>query len=79
MNTPEAVKKRSAGLLGRIRARAGFLGAITVFAAASAARADELTSPPDPQKPWFQWLFTVAFLVLCCVVAFKNPKRSHLG
>lgn len=29
-------------------------------------------------KPWIQWLFGAAFVVLCLGIAFKNPHRSHL-
>ncbi|MFH0981034.1 MAG: hypothetical protein V2A79_05795 [Planctomycetota bacterium] len=34
-------------------------------------------SDPKPEKPIFQWLFSVVMVGLVCAVAFKNPKRSH--
>ena len=29
-------------------------------------------------KPWLQWLLATLFAVMCLLVAFKNPHRSHL-
>lgn len=48
----------------------------TVFVAL--ARAEETTGPADAAKPWLQWLLAFAFGGLCCGIAFKNPKRSHM-
>ena len=45
----------------------------------SAALAEQQTTPPDPEKPLWQWLILVGFIALCCAVAFKNPKRSHMS
>jgi hypothetical protein len=42
------------------------------------ALAAQETSPPLGEKPWLQWLLALAFVGLCCGVAFKNPKRSHM-
>lgn len=42
------------------------------------ALAAQEASPPDVEKPWLQWLLVLAFVGLCCAVAFKNPKRSHM-
>ena len=46
---------------------------------ASVAWAEEIASPSDGDKPVWQWVFMIVFVVLCCVVAFKNPKRSHMS
>ncbi|MFQ5491017.1 MAG: hypothetical protein ACE5GE_09875 [Phycisphaerae bacterium] len=42
------------------------------------ARAEQVASPPEAPKPWLQWLLVLAFAGLCCGIAFKNPKRSHM-
>jgi hypothetical protein len=41
--------------------------------------AQETTEPPEPSKPVFQWLFALGITIVCVAVAFKNPRRSHLG
>ncbi len=46
---------------------------------ASVAWAEEMTAPPDAEKAIWQWSCMIVFVVLCCVVAFKNPKRSHMS
>ena len=37
----------------------------------------DMASNPDAQKPVFQWLFSLVMVGVVCVVAFKNPKRTH--
>ena len=32
----------------------------------------------ESEKPVFQWLAAVLFMVGCVAIAFKNPHRSHL-
>ncbi|HEY3244313.1 MAG TPA: hypothetical protein VGM03_13285 [Phycisphaerae bacterium] len=35
-------------------------------------------NPPDPpDKPVWQWIFTVIFAGVLGAIAFWNPKRSH--
>ncbi len=41
--------------------------------------AQETVNPPEPSKPVFQWLFALGITIVCVAVAFKNPRRSHLG
>ncbi len=41
--------------------------------------AQESVNPPEPSKPVFQWLFAIGITIVCVAVAFKNPRRSHLG
>ena len=41
--------------------------------------AQEVVKEPTPTKPVFQWLFAIGMALLCCAIAFKNPKRSHMG
>ena len=36
-------------------------------------------NPPEPEKPVLQWVFAIAITIVCVAVAFKNPRRSHLG
>jgi len=43
------------------------------------ALAQQSSSTPTSETPWMQWLLFVAFVLLCCGIAFKNPKRTHLG
>ncbi|MFW6146019.1 MAG: hypothetical protein ACOC7R_01645 [Planctomycetota bacterium] len=33
----------------------------------------------DPKGGWIKWLVLAVFLVGIGAVAFKNPKRTHLG
>jgi hypothetical protein len=44
-----------------------------------AALAQQPVEPPAPEKPIFQWLFALGLTAVCCGIAFKNPRRSHLG
>ena len=46
---------------------------------ASVAWAEEIITPPEADQPVWQWMCMLVFVVLCCVVAFKNPKRSHMS
>ncbi|MCP4248759.1 MAG: hypothetical protein GY778_17080 [bacterium] len=67
-----------------LRSRLGrWIRAATVVLAtlggASVAWAEETTSPPEADKPLWQWVCMLGFVVLCCAVAFKNPKRSHMS
>ncbi len=41
------------------------------------ARAEANASPPDAPSQWLEWILVIAFLGLCCGIAFKDPKRSH--
>jgi hypothetical protein len=41
--------------------------------------AQEPIGPPEPTKPVFQWLFAIGITLVCVAIAFKNPRRSHLG
>ena len=41
------------------------------------AWAVQRASEPKPEKPIFEWIFSLVMVGLVCVVAFKNPKRSH--
>ncbi|UCG16891.1 MAG: hypothetical protein JSV19_02420 [Phycisphaerales bacterium] len=41
--------------------------------------AQQPVKEPSPSKPVFQWLFAIGMTLLCCAIAFKNPKRSHMG
>jgi hypothetical protein len=45
----------------------------------SLALAEKEAGPPTEEKPWLQWILLIAFVILCTSIAFKNPKRSHLG
>ncbi len=50
-----------------------------LFMIPAPAHAETTTSPPTPGVPWLEWLLVFAFVGLCCAIAFKNPKRSHLA
>jgi hypothetical protein len=45
----------------------------------SVAQAATETSGPDAGKRWLEWLCMLVFMALCCAIAFKNPKRSHMA
>jgi hypothetical protein len=47
------------------------------YGAVPTAWAINRAGEPNPQKPIFQWLFSVVMVGLICAIAFKNPKRSH--
>ena len=46
---------------------------------APVALAQTTVPPPAESKPVFQWIFAAAMVILVCIPAFKNPRRSHLG
>ena len=43
------------------------------------ALAQHTALPPKQAKPVFQWLAALVMAGLCCAIAFKNAKRSHMG
>lgn len=53
------------------------MGAVAVWVPIALAQNE--AGSPRPSKPVFQWLAALAMTALCCVIAFKNAKRSHLG
>lgn len=70
---------RSCESRGRLKTAVGaVLATWLVAVGSSVARAATETSPPDDSKPWLQWICMLAFVALCCAIAFKNPKRSHM-
>ena len=70
---------RWCGSLERLGKRAATLFVLVLAQAnVPTALAAQETSPPDAEKPWLQWLLALVFVGLCCGVAFKNPKRSHM-
>ena len=70
---------RSCGLGKRITMAVGGIVAIGLLALGpSVAQAATETSPPEAGKRWLEWLCMLAFTGLCCAIAFKNPKRSHM-
>lgn len=63
----------------RIRLLAGAVGLTwlpSFFLAV--ANAETTTTPIPADKPLLQWVLMLAFAILCCGIAFKNPKRSHM-
>ena len=73
-------QRRSQRRTGLARARRA-LAACTILwmtcGAVPAAMAVDVASNPDAQKPIFQWLFSLVMVGVVCVIAFKNPKRTH--
>lgn len=70
---------RSSGFRGRLKTAVGaVLATWLVAVGSSVARAATEASPPEDSKPWLQWICMLAFVALCCAIAFKNPKRSHM-
>jgi hypothetical protein len=43
------------------------------------ALAQNTALAPKPSKPVIQWLAALGMAGLCCAIAFKNAKRSHMG
>jgi len=63
----------------RLTRRVGAVAATCLLAfSSSLAWAAEEATLPDADKPWLQWLCLLGFMGLCCAIAFKNPKRSHM-
>lgn len=70
---------RSCGLGKRIRMAVGGIVAIGLLTLGpSVAQAAMEASAPEAGKRWLEWLCMLAFTALCCAIAFKNPKRSHM-
>ena len=70
---------RRADLLGRLSRGAVTARAVVLaYASAPNVLGAQKTSPPDAETVWLPWLLILAFATLCCAVAFKNPKRSHM-
>lgn len=52
---------------------------VVVFAlSASTAWAQRPTKPPGDDSVTMQWSIAIGLMVVICVSAFINPKRSHL-
>jgi hypothetical protein len=34
--------------------------------------------PAKPTKPFLPWIAAIVLAGLCCAIAFKNPKRTHM-
>ncbi len=56
---------------------------LTIAASCGAALAagDGFEGGPvtDPKGGWIKWVVVAVFLVGVGAIAFKNPKRTHLG
>ena len=80
MRTARGMTDPAVPLLTKLRTALTVLApTLVVHLFAPAALAEQTTQPPEPDKPWLQWMLVFAFLALCCGIAFKNPKRSHQG
>jgi hypothetical protein len=58
----------------------GTLAAMATWAWVPCAMANEVTKngPSDAGRPVYQWIAAIVFAALCCAIAFKNPRRSHM-
>lgn len=62
------------------RLAGGFLAAVvTVHAATSEALAQKVATPTDEDGGMLSWLIAAGIIVVVCLSAFINPKRSHLN
>ena len=73
--------KRWGGCLSRRfrRVMAAVVAAGWTLAVVPVAAAQQEVSAPEAGKAWLQWLCLLGIAGLCCGIAFKNPKRSHMG
>jgi len=65
--------------------RAGFAVGVLLLSAAPALaqNADKVLPPFDVaglehKKIWVPWVFAFLFAAGCILIAFKNPRRTHL-
>lgn len=75
MNQGSQIRQAGRSVLQRAVLTAGALQAWWV----ALAHAQKETGPPEESKPIIQWVCVVIFAGLCIAIAFKNPKRTHLG
>ncbi|MBN1512715.1 MAG: hypothetical protein JXB13_11935 [Phycisphaerae bacterium] len=78
-DTQDAKKKRFTARGRGLSGSAAAVAMLTCLQWASPLLAQESVGPPQPSKPVFQWLFALGITIVCIAVAFKNPRRSHLG
>ena len=75
MKREAAILKRLAGSMGTWR----WLVAVwLVLANASTALAQRPARLPDEDGGLIQWAIAAGIIILICIPAFLNPKRSHL-
>jgi hypothetical protein len=55
------------------------VAAAVVHASALSAWAQKPTKPPEDDSGVLQWVIAAGIVVVICVTAFLNPKRSHLN
>ena len=55
------------------------VAAAVVHGAALSAWAQKPTRPPEDDSGILQWAIAAGIVVVICVTAFLNPKRSHLN
>ncbi|MHC4067288.1 MAG: hypothetical protein ACYSUI_22680 [Planctomycetota bacterium] len=80
MNRRTRAKIRLLGPFRRLGRRAtATLVVLLAYTGVPQALAEQRASPPEQESPWLQWLLVLVFAALCCAVAFKNPKRSHMS
>ena len=53
--------------------------AVAVHGAASEALAQKIAIPTDEDGGAMSWLIAAGIIVVVCLSAFINPKRSHLN
>jgi hypothetical protein len=75
--TKQAGRRRSQRVSRGLRLWAAVVCAVAAWV--PTAFAQNVALAPKPSKPVFQWLAALAMTALCCAIAFKNAKRSHLG
>ncbi len=53
------------------------LASFAVLATTLPVFAQQRWSPPNKDKGMLQWVVMLGILILVCIPAFMNPKRSH--
>ena len=72
------IPKRKRRLDGRLAAVGGAVLATWLpHVGPALAQAAEEVDQPEASAKWMLWVCMLAFVLLCCAIAFKNPKRSH--
>ena len=62
-----------------MKLRTWWMAAPTVMMLAPSALAQRTAQLPPPEGTLLTWGVAAGLLVVVCLTAFLNPKRSHLG
>ena len=76
-------------VIGRLRSACGWTGVryrrpavvamLAVHMLAVSARAQQTGNLPEEESGLLQWCIAAGIVLVICITAFLNPKRSHLN